>query len=81
MLNCIIYVGIKHNGRENMNLAETVVYNLLDDYKNKRSTIYMYSYYSSPRLFHTLNHNGFICIGTLQMNRKNICQEIKKKID
>jgi hypothetical protein len=74
----ILFEGKKHKKIKGLGLVDTVVYQLLSDYKHQAKIVYMDSYYTSPNLFQTLTLNSFDCVGTVQKNRKGIRDSIKK---
>ncbi len=70
MLKMILFEGKKHKKIQGLGLVDTVVYQLLSDYKHQAKIVSMDSYYTSPNLFQTLTLYGFDFVGTVQKNRK-----------
>jgi len=78
MLNFILYQGRSHPKKEGLGLVDTVVRDLLTNYKNSNHCVFMDSYYTSPNLFHDLFKNGLECVGTVQNNRRAISENMKR---
>lgn len=57
-----------------------IVLTLLHDLHGKGYTVYMNNYYTSPMLFRELIANDTDAVGTVQLNRRNVPADLKKKI-
>jgi len=65
--------------KDNLKTSRIVI-TLLQDLLGKGYTVYMDNFYTSPTLFRQLVENDTDAVGTVRLNRRNIPQELKKKI-
>lgn len=77
-LNTKVYCG-KESNKDSNNLcghAEAVVMELMDDYLNKKRTLYADNFYNGiPLAENLLSHDTYLC-GTLRKNRRGLPKEV-----
>ena len=74
-----IYTGKSSQEPAEGSLGERVVKKLRQRLYGKNHHVYMDNYFSSPKLFADLLHNGVYCCGTVRLNRKDMPPAIQRK--
>ena len=80
-IKSIIYTGKDSFVRaKDVPLTEDVVLKLLDGFERKGHIVYMDNFYSSPKLFQTLQTLGIGACGTVNMNRQGMPKDFKTAV-